>query len=87
MTVISIQELNFLMIRLIDFKYFSKMKCCALCGSIILSHHNQHFKRKRNTYNNDPISPFLGCILLIILSLMVEYTTNENGKLTYICTK
>ncbi len=36
------------------------MKCCALCGAIRLSHHNQHFKRKRNTYINDPISPFLG---------------------------
>jgi hypothetical protein len=36
------------------------MKCCALCGFVKLSHHNQHFKRKRNTYN-DQISPLMGC--------------------------
>jgi len=45
------------------------------------------FKKKRNTYINDPISPFLGCILLNVKSLMVEYTTNQNGELMHICTK
>jgi hypothetical protein len=63
------------------------MKCCALCGFVKLSHHTQHFKRKRNTYN-DQISPLMGCMPYVIaICVMVKYTTNENGECIYICTK
>ncbi len=55
------------------------MKCCALCGSIKLSHHNEHFKKRKNMYN-DAISPIVGCTPYGIANcIMVKYTTNENG--------
>jgi hypothetical protein len=54
------------------------MKCCALCGSITLSHHNEHFKKKKNMYN-DAISPIAGCTLYGVANcIMAKYTTNEN---------
>jgi hypothetical protein len=63
------------------------MKCGVICGSIKLSHHTQHFKRKRNTYN-DQIYPLMGCTPYAIANcVMVKYTTNENGECMYICTK
>ncbi len=63
------------------------MKCGAICGSIQSSHHTQHFKRKRNTYN-DQIYPLMGCTPYAIANcVMVKYTTNENGECMYICTK
>ncbi len=66
---------------------FPKMKCCALCGFVKLSHHNQYFKRKTNTYN-DQISPLMGCTPYeIAYFAMAKYTTNENGEYMYICTK
>jgi len=49
---------------------FSKMKCCALCGVVKWSHHNQHFKR--NTYN---ISFYK-----IVNGIISEYITNEIGQ-------
>jgi hypothetical protein len=48
---------------------FSKMKCCALCGVVKLSHHNQHLKR--NTYIISFYKNFNGII--------IEYITNEIG--------
>jgi hypothetical protein len=48
----------------------TKMKCCALCGVVKLSHHNQHFKI--NTYN---ISFYK-----IVNGIIIEYITNEIGQ-------
>jgi hypothetical protein len=63
------------------------MKYCALCGSIKLGHHIQHFKRRRNTYNNQ-ISPLMGCTPYGIANcVMAKYTINENGEYMYVCTK
>jgi hypothetical protein len=47
---------------------FSKMKCCAQCGVVNWSHHNQHFKR--NTYD----------ISFYKIGIIVEYITNEIGQ-------
>jgi hypothetical protein len=66
---------------------FSKMKCCALCGFVKLSHHIQHFKRRINTYY-DQIFPLMGCTPYgIVNCVMAKYTTNENGEYMYICIK
>jgi hypothetical protein len=63
------------------------MKYCALYAYVKLSRHIQHFKRRRNTYN-DQISPVMGCTPYGIANcVMVKYTTNENGEYMYICTK
>jgi H+/Cl- antiporter ClcA len=63
------------------------MKCCALCGSVKLNHHNQHFKKRKNLYNN-AISPIVGCTVYGIANyIMAKYITNENGTLMFICKK
>ncbi len=49
---------------------FSKMKCCALCGVIKWSYHNQYFKI--DTYN---ISFYK-----IVNGIIIEYITNEIGQ-------
>jgi hypothetical protein len=36
----------------------TKLKCYVLCGSVKLSYHNEHFKKRNNMYNN-AISPIV----------------------------
>jgi hypothetical protein len=62
---------------------FTKIKCCALCGYAKLSHHNEHFKKRKNMYNNE-ISPIVGCTPYgIATCIMAKYTTNENGTFMF----
>ncbi len=59
------------------------MKCCALCGSIKLSHHNEHFKKRKNN-NNSAISHIVGCKPYGITNcIMAKYTINENGTFVF----
>jgi hypothetical protein len=84
MIIVGIQEMNFSMIgQVFNLNTFTKMKCCALYGSIKLSHHNEQFKKRKNN-NNSAISHIVGCRPYGISNYVtVKYTTNENGTFVF----